>query len=605
MKMRKIAVAVTAAWVLLSLASVKAFDFEPAGDEFQVNTQTQGVQNRPAMAMDANGNFVVVWSSVTIGNPPTNGVFAQRYQSDATPNGGEFKVNEFGANSSGDLSVAMDASGKFVIAWAMGQGHDGDGIGIFAKRYDAAGNELPPPLASQGNGTGNEFQVNNFVTGTQLRPNVAMDPSGNFVIVWEDFEGQDGDGSGIFAKRYDASGNELPPPPGVPNNGNEFQVNTFYIGDQYVPSVVIAPGGSFIITWFSRNQDGGFDGLFAKRYDAAGQELSPPWGTQGAGMENEFQVNSHLANFQHVQHEADVATDAQGNFVVTWAGDPGGQDGSSDGVFAKRYDAGGNEIAPPEAVQGGGVGNEFQVNTHTLNAQGLPSVGMDAEGNFVMAWVSHLQGPEIPIPRSIYAKAYDAGGNELMPSFDQGDGEGNEFRANTFTETLRHNKPRVAMAPSGNFVVAWENTDQDGDNAGVFARRFEVIALTPAEAIEDLIDQVDALEEGGTLDQKEANKLRKWLKKALKHLENNVKQTRHEVVKFTEEVMKFIEDGTLTPTVGDALIAAANAIIHQLDEMFPSAQAAGAQLAPQITKTTGQAEAVDAASLYLPFVFTD
>ena len=81
-----------------------------------------------------------------------------------------FQVNDFadGSQSLSDLSVAPDTS--VVIVWNSGcpsffcpgdPGQDGDEHGVFAKRIDKDGNDLPPPT-DQGNGIGNEFQVNTF-----------------------------------------------------------------------------------------------------------------------------------------------------------------------------------------------------------------------------------------------------------------------------------------------------------------------------------------------------------------------------------------------------------------------------------------------------------
>ena len=105
-------------------------------------------------------------------------VFGQRYGSDGNPLGGEFRVNTYTTGSQHESSVASDAAGNFVVVWqdgiVFGDGQDGSSYGIFGQRYDNSGNRL-----------GTEFQVNTHTTGTQLRPSVASDATGNFVVVWE------------------------------------------------------------------------------------------------------------------------------------------------------------------------------------------------------------------------------------------------------------------------------------------------------------------------------------------------------------------------------------------------------------------------------------
>jgi hypothetical protein len=55
---------------------------EPIGPEFQVNTSTTNDQDRPAVASDSSGNFVVVWAAAGV-------VLGQRYASSGVPLGPE------------------------------------------------------------------------------------------------------------------------------------------------------------------------------------------------------------------------------------------------------------------------------------------------------------------------------------------------------------------------------------------------------------------------------------------------------------------------------------------------------------------------------------
>ena len=58
--------------------------------------------------------------------------------------------------------------------------------------------------------------VNTFTTSNQNNPAVAIDADGDFVVTWQSSD-QDGDGNGIYAQRYNASGVA---------QGSEFRVNT-------------------------------------------------------------------------------------------------------------------------------------------------------------------------------------------------------------------------------------------------------------------------------------------------------------------------------------------------------------------------------------------
>src|SRR5262245_65089652 len=49
---------------------------------------------------------------------------------------------------------------------------------------------------------------------------------------------------------------------------------------------------------------------------------------------------------------------------------------------------------------------------------------------------------------------------------------GPEFQVNTFT-TLGQRSPSVASDASGNFVVVWQSSRQDGLGLGVFGQRYD------------------------------------------------------------------------------------------------------------------------------------
>ena len=307
--------------------------------EFQVNTRWGGNQSRPSVGIDGNGNFVIAWQS------PDNwdyGIYTQRYDSAGTPVGSEFPVNTYWGYNQLSPSVAMDASSSFVIAW-QSYGQDGNGYGIYAQRYDSGGTPV-----------GSEFQVNTYATGYQGDHSVAMDASGSFVIAWMS-EGQDGSGYGVFVQRYDSAGTPV---------GSEFQVNTYTTGDQHRPSVAMDASGNFVIAWQSDGQDGSAYGVFAQRYDSAGTAVG-----------SEFPVNTFTSGWQS---DPSVGMVANGNFVIAWQSY--GQDGFYGGIYAQMYDSGGNM-----------VDSEFQVNTYTTRSQSDPSVAMDASGNLVIAWQSEDQ----------------------------------------------------------------------------------------------------------------------------------------------------------------------------------------------------------------------
>jgi nitrate reductase NapAB chaperone NapD len=345
--------------LLLAITCPAAWAQGPAGAEFQVNSYTTNYQRDPAVASDANGNFVVVWQSRRGFD-----VFGQRFNASGVPQGSEFRVNSHTASYQRDPAVASDANGNFVVVWQSSY-QDGSGYGVFGQRFNAGGLPL-----------GSEFQVNSYTTSGQRLAAVASDANGNFVVVWTGY----GDGSvyGVFGQRFNASG--------VPQ-ASEFRVNTYVAGIQFRPAVGSDANGNFVVVWESNGQDGSSYGVFGQRFHAFGLPLA-----------SEFQVNSYTTSRQGFPA---VASDANGNFVVVWESD--GQDGSNLGVFGQRFNASG-------VPQGG----DFRANTYVAGYQFRPSVAADANGNFVVVWQSLGQDGSA---FGVFGQRFNAGGLPRGPEF--------------------------------------------------------------------------------------------------------------------------------------------------------------------------------------------
>ncbi len=385
------------------------------GGEFQVNTFTTSDQRFPDVAIDADGDFVVVWQS-DLQDGSNDGVFGQRYDRLGVAVGSEFQVNTYTTRDQNVVGVAMDADGGFVVVWNDAS-QDGSSAGIFGQRF-----------ASSGDPVGDEFQVNTFTTSLQDEARVAMDADGDVVVVWQSF-GQDGSSLGIFGQRFSSTGAAL---------GSEFQVNTYTPGPQSLPGVAMDADGDFVVVWASA-QDGSGRGIVAQLYSSSGIP-------QGG----ELPINTYTTANQFLPS---VAMDTDGDFVVVWASD--GQDGSDFGIFGQRFSSAGTP-----------VGGEFQVNTETAYQQAFPDVAMRSDGEFVVVWSSYQEPPA----GTFAASDLDVKGQRFS-SF--GEPLGGEFRVNASIEYPQW-VPAVAFDDTGVFVVAWEDLGDpgDGDSFGVFANRY-------------------------------------------------------------------------------------------------------------------------------------
>ena len=109
----------------------------PASPELPVNTITIDDQGSPAVAMDAVGNFVV-WESFR-DDATHSDVYMRRYRADGTFRDGaevKVKVNTSTGGEHFGPRVAMDSDGDFIVVW---EGDGNDGYGVYARRFNANG----------------------------------------------------------------------------------------------------------------------------------------------------------------------------------------------------------------------------------------------------------------------------------------------------------------------------------------------------------------------------------------------------------------------------------------------------------------------------------
>jgi hypothetical protein len=214
--------------------------------------------------------------------------------------------------------------------------------------------------------------------------------------------------------------------------GGEFRVNEQTTDIQRRPSVAADGADNFVVVWESFVGDGGGAAVLGRRFDAAGNP-------QGG----DFVVNAYTTN---AQFGPSVTYARDGSFVVVWTSYR--QDGSTQGVFGRRFDGQGNPATP-----------EFQVNTYTTNYQAKGRVAALLRGDFVVVWESAAGDGDI---FGVFGQRFDQAGNKL----------GGEFQVNTYT-TGYQERPDVSADAAGNFVVVWESGGQIGSSYQIFGQRYD------------------------------------------------------------------------------------------------------------------------------------
>jgi hypothetical protein len=144
------------------------------GGEFAPNQYGAAAGAPPSVAIGAGGNFVVTWSGTYL--------WGQRYSPNVSALGGAFRVDAGAPNPPLSEKIVTDSAGNFVFVW-----NDAATAQIQARRYASSGAPL-----------GETFRVDASTGAPVQLGDVAMDPKGDFVVVWQ----QGSSPSDVYARLY-------------------------------------------------------------------------------------------------------------------------------------------------------------------------------------------------------------------------------------------------------------------------------------------------------------------------------------------------------------------------------------------------------------------
>jgi len=278
-------------------------------------------QSCPGVAMDKIGDFVITWEDRR--NYHVNmDIYAQRYSSNGTALGPNFKVNDDPRHKGKRLaSVSMDRSGIFVITWL-----DCRYVpkrNIFAQRYLKDGTKLGQNFKV------NEDQKDVFISSG---PAIATNGNGDFVIIWSAGSSLQNNGNDhIYAQRYSFNGAA---------SGNNFKVASLSSSNSslYIrQSISTDENDNFIITWKDKRDE---------NYDIYARRLTG----DGAVLESDFKAGdteSKINEYNHfVPTSPSIATYGNGNFFIWWEDYRNSEDDvyQKYDIYAQRFSGDGTAI---------------------------------------------------------------------------------------------------------------------------------------------------------------------------------------------------------------------------------------------------------------------
>lgn len=342
---------------------------QPIGSQFRINVRTQGVQSAPAIAMTADGTFIVAWTSDPNGSFNDMHVRARRFNPDGTAIDLDdislYNIDDEGQITGAQYSPSVSTNGQdlFLVAWVSTENEwqDARAGDIYGRRLDAHSSSSVDPIPFLINSREGDADR----LGRQDQPSVAMASDGSFIAAWASTPNDSGNSVHVRVRRFNAQAQPLEDDFAI--HGPESSEDK--TGYQTAPSVTVNNRGSYLIAWVSTQNDH----QSPRPGDIYGRRLSV-----AGGPREEIDPAEFLISTSNIGRQDDVCATAaaDGSFFVTWASQP--TDDSNDGfVAARRFD----EFGSP-------VGSDFQLNFSEVGRQDSPAAAMTPSGDVVAVWRS-------------------------------------------------------------------------------------------------------------------------------------------------------------------------------------------------------------------------
>jgi len=373
-----------------------AEDINPVGfNDRAISSTGSGNQTSPKVANDSSGYSVAVWEDDSDNDGKFN-IKMRGFTPDGTENFGEITVNNNTNGTHLNPSIAVNASGNVIVVWQ----DDSDGNGYYEIKMSG--------YTIDGTCLFSNYTVNSISYGQQVNPSVAMESTGKFVVVWQDYnnidheiqmKGFDATGAEYFSQRAansTSNGRQLNPDvdilsnnkfivvwendngrkgcnricmrgfnfsPSTPEYFSEREVNPADEGQQCKPAICKLSDGNFVVAWEDDKDGNGYHEIYISGFDS--------------GCSQYFIQKAASSTSESQEYNPAIASDEDGYFAVTW------QDGADDdyNIMARAFDQSAAQIMA-----------QVRVNKDTSGPQTAPDVTIGNEGRLVIMWTDDTDG---------------------------------------------------------------------------------------------------------------------------------------------------------------------------------------------------------------------
>ena len=359
---------------------------KPWGTAVQIDAGVGDAAAQAQVAIDGSGNAVAVWGQ---GGGAQYSIWSNHYTASTGTWGTAVQIGA-GGRDVDYPRVAVDASGNAVAMWAES---DGTRYNIWSNRYTASTGTWGTPVL---------IETDN--AGDALRPEVAVDGSGNAVVVWQQ---SDGTRQNMWSNRYNASTGTW---------GTAMLIETG-AGNGENPKVAVDGSGNAVAVWPQEEEGTQYTSIWSNHYIAS----TGTWATAiliETGAESAW--------------EPRVAVDGSGNAIAVWTQFGGGRRN----IWANHYTG-----------PFGPWGIPVLIETDNAGDMQRPEVAVDSSGNAVVVW------------QQDFTTGHDIWSNRYTTSTGTW---GTPVPIDTGTGVASF--PRIAVDGSGNAVVVWHQRDGTGQN---------------------------------------------------------------------------------------------------------------------------------------------
>ncbi|MBV1913759.1 MAG: hypothetical protein KUG72_00130 [Pseudomonadales bacterium] len=258
------------------------FDGSSWGTAELIETDNASNSSVPQIAVDASGDALAVWVQFEDGR---RNIWANHFDGISWDTAELIETDD--VYNAYVPQIAFDASGHALAVWQQSDG--GIISGIWSNRFDGSSWGIAEPVEN-----------NNVVD--IFTPRIAVDASGNALVVWQQFDGTRRD---LWSNHFD--GNSW---------GTPELIETDNTGDAWNPRVAYDSSGNALAVWFQ--PDGTYENIWANRFDGSS------WGTA------ELIETSNAGD----AYDPQIAIDASGKAIAVWYQSVG----TSVNIYSNRFE---------------------------------------------------------------------------------------------------------------------------------------------------------------------------------------------------------------------------------------------------------------------------